>query len=155
VSADFYQATVVFPGAWRKFLPTDPTSVWWYDATDLKRLIFSHIAESRRGGKDLPLREFVKQFRNLSANAKAKMVCSHLPAIARLTDFEAHEDAVERLLAVMRAEAKAPSPDTLGTIGEPHFRACFDAWYGVKRCWYRRVASAGFPLSLKWPWRKR
>jgi hypothetical protein len=51
----------------------------------------------------------------------------------------------------MRAEAKAPSPDILGTIGEPHFRACFDAWYGVKRFWYRRVASAanGIPFVFE------
>jgi hypothetical protein len=121
-------------------LPSDATSAWWYDAADLKRLVFSHIAEARRGGKDLPLREFVKQFRNLSANAKAKAVCSRLPTISRLTDFEADEDAVHQLLAVMREEAKPPSAEILGMVGEAHFRTCFEAWYGVKRWWYRKVA---------------
>jgi hypothetical protein len=148
---DFYQATIAFPGAWRKFLPRDATSAWWYDAADLKRLAFSHIAEARRGGKDLLLREFVKQFRNLSANAKAKAVCSHFPGITHLTDFEAHEDAVERLLDVMRQEAKAPSADILGAVGEAHFRACFEAWYGVKRWWYRKVAGEldGIPIIVE------
>ncbi len=113
--------------------------------------MFSHIAEARRGGKNLLLREFVKQFRNLSANAKAKAVCSHFPTITRLTDFEAHEDAVERLLDVMRQEAKAPSADILGAVGEAHFRACFEAWYGVKRWWYRKVAGEldGIPFVVE------
>jgi hypothetical protein len=136
---DFYQATVSFPNPWRKFLPSDASSAWWYEAPDLTRLVFSHIAEARRGGKDLLLRDFVKQFRNLSANAKAKAVCSHFPAITHLTDFEGQEDAAERLLDVMRQEAKAPSPDILGSVGEAHFRTCFEAWYGLKRFWYRRV----------------
>jgi hypothetical protein len=150
-SGDFYHATVAFPGDWRKCVPSDATSAWWYDAADLKRLVFSHIAETRRGGKDLPLREFVKQFRNLSANAKAKAVCAGVPAITRLTDFETQEDAVHRLLAVMRAEAKPPSAEILGTVGEAHLRACFEAWYGVKRWWYRKVADvlAGIPFVVE------
>jgi hypothetical protein len=148
---DFYQATIAFPDAWRKFLPSDATSAWWYDAADLKRLVFSHIAEARRGGKDLLLREFVKQFRNLSANAKAKVICSHFPTITHLTDFEDREHAVERLLEVMRQESKAPSAEILGAVGEAHFRACFDAWYGVKRWWYRKVAGDvhGIPFIVE------
>jgi hypothetical protein len=35
---------------WRKWLPMEPTSAWWYTSSDFKRLIFSHIAEVRRGG---------------------------------------------------------------------------------------------------------
>jgi hypothetical protein len=145
---DFYQATVAFPGAWRKCLPSDSTSAWWYAAADLKRLVFSHIAEARRGGQDLLLRDFVKQFRNLSANAKAKAVCASLPRIRRLIDFEAHDDAVERLLEVMRQEAKAPSTAILGAVGEAHFRPCFEAWCGVKRWWHRKVAGNVHGMSL-------
>jgi hypothetical protein len=148
---DVYQAIVAFPGAWRKCLPSDPTSAWWYAAADLKRLVFAHIAEARRGGKDLLLRDFVKQFRNLSANAKAKAVCSSLPSIRRLSDFEADESAVDRLLEVMRHEAKAPSVEILGAVGEAHFRACFDAWYGVTRWWYRKVTGDvhGIPFIVE------
>jgi DNA topoisomerase 6 subunit A-like protein/histidine kinase/DNA gyrase B/HSP90-like ATPase len=148
---DVYQATIAFPGGWRKCLPSDPTSAWWYDVADLKRLVFAHIAEARRGGQDLLLRDFVKQFRNLSANAKAKAVCAALPSIKRLTDFEADEEAVDRLLEVMRCEAKAPSPEILGAMGEAHVRACFETWYGVKRWWYRKVAGDvhGIPFIVE------
>jgi hypothetical protein len=86
---DFYQATVAFPDSWRKCLPSDLTSPWWYSTEDLERLIFSHIGASKqRGGQGLLLREFVKQFRNLSANAKAQAVCAALPGISHLSDFE-------------------------------------------------------------------
>ena len=70
-------------------MPTDLTSAWWYSAEDLTRLVFSHIGASKqRGGQDLLLREFVKQFRNLSANTKAQAVCTALPGITHLSDFE-------------------------------------------------------------------
>ena len=69
----------------------------------------------------------------------------------RLTDFEDHEDAVERLLEVMHQEAKAPSAEILGAVGETPFRACFEAWYGVKRWWYRKVAGdvRGIPFIVE------
>jgi hypothetical protein len=82
------------------------------------------------------LRPFVQEFRNLSGNAVAKAVCARVPMIKRLSDFVAHEDAIATLHAAMRQHGKPPSPATLGTVGEAHFRQCFDAWYGVKRFWY-------------------
>jgi DNA topoisomerase VI subunit B len=149
---DFYQSGVDFPAAWRKCVPTDPTSAWWYTEGELKRLIFSHIAETeQRGTPDLLLRDFVRQFRNLSSTAKAKAVCAHFPAITHLQDFLQHEAAVAPLLQVMRQEGKAPSVDTFGVVGEAHFRACFEAWYGVKRFWYRKRTgeTAGVPFVIE------
>jgi DNA topoisomerase VI subunit B len=122
----FYQATMAFPKPWRKYLPGDPTSAWWYSVDDLTRRIFSHISESRRGGPDFLLRDFVrKYFTNLSANAAAKAVCAAVPTITRLSDFASQEAAVATLHAAMRREGKPPSPATLGTIGADHFRHCF------------------------------
>jgi len=136
VSGDFYQATVAFPDGWRKYCPGDATSAWWYTVDDLKRLVFSHISESRRGGPDLLLRDFVKTFRNLSANATAKTVCATLPTITRLSDFTKQEAAVATLHAAMRQAGKVPSPAVLGAVGRPHFQTCFERWYGVQRFWY-------------------
>ena len=150
-SGNFYRPTVELGRDWRKYLPGDATSAWWYGVQDLERLIFSHIAEARRGGPDLLLRDFVKQFRNLSGNAKAKNVCAALPDIARLSDFEGREAAVATLLAAMRAAGAAPSVDILGAIGAAHFRACFAAWYGVKRSWYHKTKSLvdGIPTVVE------
>ncbi len=139
-TSNSYQPTVSFPGQWPKFLPTDLTSPWWYNAADLKRLVFSHIAEARRNGKSLSLREFVRRFRGLSGSAKAKAVCAQFYEIGRLNDFESEPERVEDLLQAMRQDTKSPSPGILGFVGEDHFRARFDEWYGVKRFWYRKIA---------------
>lgn len=137
-STNFYQRTVAFPAKWRKFLPSDPTSAHWYDRPALSRLVFSHIAHARNGGRDMTLREFVRQFRGLSGSAKAKAVCDRLPQITRLSDFEGDENALSDLLLILQETAPAPSPHVLGRVGEAHFRHCFDAWFGVKRFWYAK-----------------
>src|SRR5262245_45709373 len=38
IIAELYQSTVSYPDAWRKSLPTDPTSPHWYDVPALKKL---------------------------------------------------------------------------------------------------------------------
>jgi hypothetical protein len=135
-----YHPSVDFPGSWRKWLPTDLTSVHWYDLNSLKRLLFSHIGASQNGGRDLLLREFIRQFRGLSGTAKAKAVCDQFPAISRLSDFSDSEPLVENLLEVMRQETTPPSPQVLGAVGEDHLLRCFQEWFGVKRHWYKKVA---------------
>jgi DNA topoisomerase VI subunit B len=135
----YHSHASVMPEKWHKWLPTDAPSAWWFSANDLRRLIFSHINETVQRGKDNPLlRDFVRQFRNLSSTLKAKIVCSQFPSIARLTDFETRGADVARLLSVMQAEGDPPSPDVLGWVGEEAFHVRFDAWYGVKRFWYAR-----------------
>jgi hypothetical protein len=148
---DFYQSSVAFPVPWRKCLPSDLTSAWWYSVDDLTRLVFAHIAASKQGAKDLLLRDFVKQFRSLSANAKAAEVCAALPGITHLSAFTTDETAVETLHAQMRATGKPPSPEVLGAIGEGHLRSCFERWYGVKRFWYdvKKVLHEGIPCLVE------
>jgi hypothetical protein len=99
-------------------------------------LIYAHVA----GGKDLTLREFIKQFRGLSPNAKAKSVCALFPKISRLSDVKEHPDVVADLLAAMKDTAQPPKPETLGYVGEEHFRQLLDHLYGVKRHWYKRLS---------------
>ncbi len=148
-TSNSYHSTVKYPGKWRKFLPTDLTSPWWYSQTDLKTLIFSHIAESRRNGNGLTLRDFVRQFKGLSGATKAKRVCDQFPEVKRLNDFESiPEDRVNDLLQAMCNNTNAPSPGILGLVGENHFRACFDQWYGVKRFWYRKIAKEVFGIPF-------
>jgi len=138
--ADSYHSTVDFPGAWRKFLPTDLTSPFWYDEDALKRLVFCHIHDAQAGGRDLPLREFVRQFRGLSGTAKAKAVCDRFPKIRHLSDFDQAEPEIAALLIAMRSQAgKPPSPGILGAIGDEHFRRRLDEWFGVRRWWFRKV----------------
>jgi DNA topoisomerase VI subunit B len=136
------------PDGWRKPLPTDPTSAHWYDPPALERLVFAHIGAARRGGRDLPLGEFVRTFAGLSSTAKAKAVCAQLPAVRRLSDFEADPPAVAVLLVAMQAASRAPKPAALGRVDEDHYRACFEAWYGAPRFWFKRAKTAAGAI----PW---
>ena len=143
-TSNSYHSTVSFPGEWRKFLPSDLTSIWWYSVEDLQKLIFSHIAETRRSGRDLTLREFVRQFRSLSGTSKAKTVCDQFPDISRLSDFEneSNYNQIRSLSDAMRMASSPPAPTVLGLIGEDHFKSCFDNWYGIRpgRFWYVKKA---------------
>jgi hypothetical protein len=146
-----YKPTVAFPG-WRKFLPTDLTSAHWYGPMALKRLVFSHIKHARGGGRDLPLGEFVRQFRGLSSTAKAKSVTTGFGDIKYLSDFEGRPDRVGDLLAAMQAAAKAPSHNVLGVVGEEHFRTHFEAAYDVKEFVYKQAKgrfASGLPFVFE------
>jgi hypothetical protein len=101
---------------------------------------FGHVGAAERGGRDLTLRDLVRQFRGLSGTAKAKPVCDQFPEVKRLADFVDREAEVGRLLTAMRDESQPPSPGVLGQVGEDHFRRRFERWYGVRRWWYKKVA---------------
>ncbi len=98
-SEESYQPTA--PPGWRKFLPTDLTSPHWYTADVFEKLIYAHVKD-----RDLPLRGFIKQFRGLSPNAKAKSVCDQFPGISRLSDIQEYPGAVADLLAAMQLLAQ-------------------------------------------------
>lgn len=152
-SAEFLP-TVSFPDGWRKFLPTDLTSPWWYSEEALTRLIFAHANAFRQGrAKDLSLRDFVRSFRGLSGRAKAKAVCGRLPGVARLTDFEAQPKLVPALLAAMKEHSRPAGPEVLGWCGERHYRVRFEQLCGVKRdrYWYKRVTGdvGGIPYVIE------
>jgi hypothetical protein len=115
----------------------DLTAPSWYNTDTLKRQIFTII---RNDANHHLLREFVKSFRGLSANAKAKIVCDSLPDIHYLCDFESQPERISTLLDLMKETAEPPSPKVLGYIGREHFRLKFDEWYDIKndRFYYRR-----------------
>src|SRR5215211_3032662 len=69
-AAEIYKST--HEGPFKKYVPSQPTSPHWYRAESLRVLVFSHIGHARKGGRDLPLGEFVRQFQGLTSTAKAK-----------------------------------------------------------------------------------
>lgn len=133
-----YKPTVT--EGWSKPVPSDPTSIHWYDEPALTKLVFAHIAAARNGGRDIPLGEFVRTFDGLTSTGKAKTVRAELPGVERLSDFERDPDLVGVLLKAMRATARAPKPAALGHLGENHLQARLGAAFGVERSWYRRKA---------------
>ena len=146
-----YKSTRELP--FKKYVPSEPTSPHWYSPASLQTLVFSHIANARNGGgRDLPLGEFVREFRGLSRTSKAKAVCAELPAFKHLSDFEEAPDAVGELLARMQEASKPPKPAALGFVGEDHFRAFFESIYEVREVKYTRkqgLLPSGLPLVFE------
>ena len=133
---EIYQPSAL--ASWRKFMPNDLTAPSWYDVDTLKQQVFAHI---RSEIEDQPLRKYVKSFRGLSANDKAKLVCDRLPVISHLSDFEKQSGSIAELLEIMNDVAEPPSPTIMGYIGKDSIRQGFDELYGVKedRFWYKRL----------------
>ena len=136
---------------WRKWVPTDPTSPHWYDGPAFQTLIDAEVASARHAGRESRLvRDFVRDFRGLSATAKAKTVCATVPNATHLADLNGEAGT---LLAAMRAEAKPAKPDVLGSVGEEHIRSCLAAWHGIvhNRFWYKRITGidAGLPFVVE------
>lgn len=114
--------------AWRKWVPSDPTSPHWYTQEELSRLIGAHVAKARDdGGRDYPLGEFLRQFKGLSGSPTRKRITDALPGARRLSDLVNGNglDAakVGELLRTMKVESKPVPPEALGIIGEAHFKA--------------------------------
>jgi DNA topoisomerase VI subunit B len=127
----------------KKYRPTDPTSPHWYNKQALGKLIGAYIGAARNGGRNLPLGEFVRQFKGLTSTAKAKAVCSNVRP-EHLLDFEVgdHEIdmvAVSRLLDTMKEHTTPPTHRMLGRIGGDHFEQRFNEMYDVIRFGYKHV----------------
>ena len=113
-----------------KWRPNEPTSAYWYDAEDARRLVFAYISNARNGGRDLTLREFTSEFRGLSGSGKQKAITSQFSQIKRLSDIAGNGSVseptlVNRLFDAMRDETRPVPSSALGRIGEGHFRKRF------------------------------
>ena len=87
---DFYQGQAL-PATWRKFLPTDLPSAWWFNLKDFEALVYAHIAHD-----DLSLRDFVKQFRGLTSTARIKAVAEQFQGISRMAELEQQPQLISR-----------------------------------------------------------
>lgn len=129
-----------------KWLVNEPTSAFWYTPAQLRALIAAYITAERHGSNPRTVREFVSEFRGLTATAKQKAILGRLNlGGVLLHDLveggDIDRELVERLLAEMQAESKPVKPQGLGVIGEAHFRAWFEArGVALRTLKYQRVA---------------
>jgi DNA topoisomerase VI subunit B len=145
--ADFYQALVAFPDAWRKWSPSDPTSPHWYTPATLQTLLYGLPSETL-------LRDFVRQFAGLTGSAKAKVVLDQFSGRKRLADVREDEAAIRRLLNAMQHAARPVPPKALGLIGETAIRRRFAECFGLApdRFWYAKALdteSDGAPFAVE------
>jgi len=125
--------------SYKKFMPNDPLVVHWFGMGDFARLV-KHLVSHGKG--DMPLGEFLKDFRGFSSRAKASKVrksVSDVRALADLTD-----ERIETLYREMCVVAKEPTHNVLGSaIGEAHLVGALHRFHGEPgyrgRSWYKTV----------------
>jgi DNA topoisomerase VI subunit B len=115
---------------WEKWRPRDPTSPHWYDETRLQRYLAAHVARDRDVGRHRTVREFISEFRGLSASAVQRRVleevgCSHQSLAKFFGIDQVNRNSIAKLLAAMRKHSKPVAPKHLGMIGAEHFRQRF------------------------------
>lgn len=117
------------PG-WAKWCPSSPTSPHWYGVDELSRLAAAYLTHDLDNGHMRTVREFVSEFRGLSATAKQKQVLE-ATGLARepLSALIAHDDIdVElagRLLEAMKQHSRPVPAKSLGVIGREHIKTRF------------------------------
>ena len=114
---------------WTRWRPSAPTSAHWYNAETLQRLIGAEVAFAEDHGlPQRPARDFIADFRGLSATAKTKTICDSLGLSRRsLADVVLDPALVARLLHAMKEGSRAPKPKDLGMIGRDHLLQRFVA----------------------------
>jgi hypothetical protein len=143
--------------SWPKWRPSDPTSPHWYQPKHLERLIAGYVAHDEDQGHDRTVREFVAEFRGLSATAKQKKVLeatglgrASLSALRNGDGLDAGQ--VAKLLVAMQEQSRPVKPAQLGVIGAAHLRQRFEAaGCQMESFQYKRVAGCtdGIPWVIE------
>ena len=114
---------------WRRWSPSDPTSVHWYDLDHFRRLMAAIIIDAEDRRERVPLvREFITEFHGLSATAKGKAVLDAVDAHGMsLRDLHADPRRVGALLESMQVHAEPVKPRRLGAVGREHLMGWAEA----------------------------
>jgi DNA topoisomerase VI subunit B len=132
---------------WSHWLPTSPTSPWWYSVEKFVNLISAYLSRDRKDAKDKTVREFVSEFRGLAGTAKQKEIAAESGlAGAYLKDLVV-DGAVDvkratRLLSAMQSRSAPVKPDMLGAVGEESF-ATIESRYDVDMSTFRYKKTKG------------
>jgi hypothetical protein len=116
---------------WIKYRACDATSAHWYSLEQIERYAGALIArdlEQRRGRRKYTVREFIAQFRGMSATEKQREILRELGAahmtLARFfgSETQVNHRRMEKLLRLLQQHTRPVRPELLGVIGEEHLR---------------------------------
>jgi hypothetical protein len=125
----FIDVTATNP-TWEKWRPRNPTSAHWYDGARLQRYLSAHVARDRELGCHRTVRQFIAEFRELSATAVQRKVldevgCSHQSLAQFYGVDRVNRRGIAKLLAAMQKHSKPVAPHLLGVIGAEHLKQRF------------------------------
>ena len=114
--------------SWRKWFPTWPTSAHWYDKSRFRRYMAAHI-DNRHS---ITVREFISEFRGMTATAKQKLVlaetgASHVSLHNYFGIHKANTEKIAKLLASIQKHTKPVKAAELGIIGKEHLYGLMEA----------------------------
>jgi hypothetical protein len=84
----------------QKIKPNEPTSVHWYGSGDFNKLVYLQGSQN-----DIPLGEFVRQFKGLSSTGRAKAITNTMP-FKLVSDIYRDPIAIESMRLAMQNESK-------------------------------------------------
>jgi hypothetical protein len=130
-----YQASATNPG-WSKYRACDATSAHWYSLDQIERYAGALIARDqehqtrhpRASREKTTVRDFIAQFRGMSATDKQKQILRELGAshmsLYRFfgSETKVNHGRMEKLLGLLQTHTRPVRPELLGVIGEEHLR---------------------------------
>jgi hypothetical protein len=114
----------------QKIKPNEPTSSHCYDSGEFMKLVYLQGTQ-----KDIPIGEFVRQFKELSSTTKAKLITRNIP-YKLVSDIYQDSIAIESMRLDMQQQSAPISPKALGACGEDQLLARLN----VNRHWYKQVS---------------
>ena len=127
---------------WKKYRACEATSAHWYNLEQIERYAGALIDRDlqfreqhpRTNREKYTVREFVAQFRGMSATEKQKQILRELAA-SHMTlhrffgsEKQVNHQRMEKLLRLLKEHTRPVRPELLGVIGEDHLRKfCIEA----------------------------
>jgi Histidine kinase-, DNA gyrase B-, and HSP90-like ATPase len=121
---------------WTKYRACDATSAHWYTLEQFERYAAALISRDqkfrkrhpRTGREKITVRDFVAQFRGMSATERQKRILRELSAahtsLSRFfgSEMEVNHRRMKKLLGLVQKHTRKVRPELLGVVGEEHFR---------------------------------
>jgi Histidine kinase-, DNA gyrase B-, and HSP90-like ATPase len=121
---------------WAKYRACDATSAHWYSLEQFERYASALIDRDQEFRKKHPrttrekitVRDFIAQFRGMSATDKQRQILRELGAshisLHRFFGSETHvnHECMQKLLRIVQKQTRPVRPELLGVIGEEHLR---------------------------------
>jgi len=121
---------------WNKYRACDATSAHWYTLDQIERYAGALIARDqeyqakhpRASREKITVRDFIAQFRGMSATDKQKQILRELGAahmsLYRFfgSETKVNHQRMEKLLSLLQEHTRPVRPELLGVIGEEHLR---------------------------------
>lgn len=114
----------------QKIKPNEPTSSHCYDSGEFMKLVYLQGTQ-----KDIPIGEFVRQFKGLSSTTKAKLITRNIP-YKLVSDIYHDPIAIESMRLDMQQQSTPIPPKALGACGEDQLLARLN----VNQHWYKQVS---------------